>query len=163
MMFRPTYCCNCGEKVERVEWHIWTSRRFCELCSTEYKHIDMFPFGAVGLGLLFVVFGISGFLRGNTELASPAKNEFTARSTIQQKPEGNTPQPVKQVEVNASKTAVPPGQNTEQPPPKQNSSEEAVFYCRALTKKGTPCTRRVKVKGYCWQHAKSGQITPTRF
>jgi hypothetical protein len=36
--------------------------------------------------------------------------------------------------------------------PKRDSSTEAVYYCGALTKKGTPCTRRVKSPGRCWQH-----------
>lgn len=34
----------------------------------------------------------------------------------------------------------------------RNSSTEPVYFCGALTKKGTPCTRRVKTKGRCWQH-----------
>ncbi|HEY2866891.1 MAG TPA: hypothetical protein VGJ02_07355 [Pyrinomonadaceae bacterium] len=30
---------------------------------------------------------------------------------------------------------------------------DAVYYCGAATKKGTPCTRRVKRAGErCWQH-----------
>ena len=33
------------------------------------------------------------------------------------------------------------------------SSTEAVYYCGAMTRKGTPCTRRVKTPGRCWQHA----------
>lgn len=33
------------------------------------------------------------------------------------------------------------------------SSSEAVYFCGATTRKGTACTRRVKTKGHCWQHA----------
>ncbi|HKP70095.1 MAG TPA: hypothetical protein VJV05_12480 [Pyrinomonadaceae bacterium] len=33
------------------------------------------------------------------------------------------------------------------------SSTEAVYYCGAMTRKGTPCTRRVKTPGRCWQHS----------
>jgi hypothetical protein len=55
-------------------------------------------------------------------------------------------------------------QINEQPHPEKRTSDEPVFYCGAITKKGTPCTRRVKTKGtFCWQHAKSGQIAPARF
>ena len=35
----------------------------------------------------------------------------------------------------------------------RESSTEAVYYCGAMTRKGTPCTRRLKTKGRCWQHA----------
>ncbi len=31
-------------------------------------------------------------------------------------------------------------------------SPEEVYLCGAPTKKGTACTRRVKIKGFCWQH-----------
>jgi hypothetical protein len=42
--------------------------------------------------------------------------------------------------------------NTKQREPIRESSTEAVYYCGALTKKGTACTRRVKSEGRCWQH-----------
>lgn len=163
-MFRPKYCCNCGEKVQRSEWRLWTSRRFCELCSTEYKHIDLIPFGAVGGGLLLGLLGLSGILRGH-DSREVGKIDAPAISKSQLKPPAQIAGP----SIESAKNATGSGpqysssQNTEQPKKKEISSEEPVFYCGAPTKKGTPCTRRVKVKGYCWQHAKSGQIAPTRF
>ncbi|WP_394367092.1 DUF5763 domain-containing protein [Pseudobacter ginsenosidimutans] len=27
-------------------------------------------------------------------------------------------------------------------------------YCAAMTKKGTPCRRKAKSNGYCWQHGR---------
>jgi hypothetical protein len=168
MMFRPKYCCNCGEKVEREEWRIWTSRRFCDLCSTEYKHIDLFPYGAVGLGLLLSVLGISGILGGSSE-PDLARNPNTTSSstsssaTLKSHQAANTARQDTVTTPTISEPRQPTPQNTEQPRKKENSSEDEVFYCGAPTKKGTPCTRRVKTKGNCWQHAKQGQINPTRF
>ncbi|MFL6469071.1 MAG: DUF5763 domain-containing protein [Pyrinomonadaceae bacterium] len=54
-------------------------------------------------------------------------------------------------------------QINEQPKREKTTSDETVYFCGAITKKGTPCTRRVKTKGFCWQHAKSGQVAPARF
>ncbi len=31
-------------------------------------------------------------------------------------------------------------------------AEEAVYICGARTQKGTPCSRRVRGTGRCWQH-----------
>jgi hypothetical protein len=67
-------------------------------------------------------------------------------------------------ESNATQNTSTKPQINEQPHPEKRTSDEPVFYCGAITKKGTPCTRRVKTKGtFCWQHAKSGQIAPARF
>lgn len=32
------------------------------------------------------------------------------------------------------------------------SEPPALYFCGAITKKGTPCSRRVKSPGRCWQH-----------
>ena len=38
------------------------------------------------------------------------------------------------------------------PPPSAASQEADVYLCGALTKKGTPCSRRVHGPVRCWQH-----------
>ncbi|HEX9961513.1 MAG TPA: hypothetical protein VGB00_11305, partial [Pyrinomonadaceae bacterium] len=43
---------------------------------------------------------------------------------------------------------------------KQNPATEAVYFCGAPTKKGTPCSRRVKGGGRCWQHAGQTALLP---
>ena len=30
--YRPNFCCQCGQKIVRLRWHVWTSRRFCDKC-----------------------------------------------------------------------------------------------------------------------------------
>ena len=30
--YRPNFCAECGEKIVRLRWRIWTSRRFCDKC-----------------------------------------------------------------------------------------------------------------------------------
>src|SRR6185503_13444814 len=31
--YRPNFCCECGEKIVRLRWRLWTSRKFCDKCS----------------------------------------------------------------------------------------------------------------------------------
>ncbi|HVE56628.1 MAG TPA: hypothetical protein VNB22_07350 [Pyrinomonadaceae bacterium] len=40
------------------------------------------------------------------------------------------------------------------------SSAEAVYFCGAPTRKGTPCSRRVKGGGRCWQHQGQSAMLP---
>lgn len=30
--YRPNFCCECGEKIVRLRWRVWTSRKFCDKC-----------------------------------------------------------------------------------------------------------------------------------
>ena len=57
MLYRPDFCCCCGEKVDRIEWHIWTSRRFCELCQGEHQFDEWLP---KILGAFFLLLGLTG-------------------------------------------------------------------------------------------------------
>ena len=41
--------------------------------------------------------------------------------------------------------------------------EEVVYICGARTKKGTPCQRRVRGPGRCWQHrGKPAMLPPSK-
>jgi len=40
------------------------------------------------------------------------------------------------------------------------TSVEAAYYCGAETKKGTPCTRKVKGNVRCWQHTGMRAMLP---
>lgn len=173
MFFRPKFCCNCGEKIERSEWRLWTSRRFCDLCATEHKHLDYLPAVVVAFGLCLTLFGIGSYLRKPEQ-----EKGFDAVQTSTKPQQNLKPAPLysqraepaniasgAQTAANIA-TIAPTGpipQINEQPNRDAKTSEDAVFYCGAMTKKGTPCTRRVKTKGFCWQHAKTGGIAPTRF
>ena len=169
MLFKPKYCCNCGEKIERAEWRLWTSRRFCPLCETEFKSYDLLPRAVVVAGLVFVLFGLGSYFRGQ-DMNVPARlSTVSTRSTQKVKPA-----PARSVSMEDSSSQSSPfgsgagseepiKQINEQPKKEKDTSDETVFYCGALTKKGTPCTRRVKKKGFCWQHARSPQIAPARF
>lgn len=151
MLYKPNFCCNCGEKIEKADWNLLTSRRFCDVCSAENKLHDNIPRAAVAGGLLMMMFGLGTFFGGRTNgsptvqapTAAPAALKF-ADAAPRSGPEGQT--------------TLPPPQASEPKPnaPKQKETgqtSEKVYYCGALTKKGTPCSRKVKSPGSrCYQH-----------
>lgn len=175
MLYRPKFCCNCGEKIEREEWRLWTSRRFCALCETEYKPYDLIPRVIVVVAGLLTLFGLSGMFRGSERgsdsFAKPntAPTQKLKPATLLSSSETNANS--QQAVANENGVAASPNSNNgpvntengEQPAKGKRTSDEAVYYCGAITKKGTPCTRRVRNKGYCWQHAKIAASPDGRF
>ena len=159
MLFRPTFCANCGERIERAEWRLWTSRRFCPVCESEFKGQDLIPRVVVIFGVVAGIFGFSTYMR------SGSAPELRAARQPQRFVEA--PQAVNKVEAPAARTEpaepVKPAANTIQtsPPPATQQTyikpavvqAEQVYYCGAETKKGTPCSRRVKGNTRCYQHA----------
>lgn len=156
MLYKPNFCCNCGEKIDRAEWRLLDSRRFCPLCETEFKGADYLPRFAVAAGLVLSLFGFSSMLSGGNQRTVPTVNP-TPKAAL--KPTPTKPEFPANTEVNRPPEAplvvgdFPP-QTREQPENASEPSDKPAFYCGAPTKKGTPCSRKVKVKGTrCWQHA----------
>ena len=157
MLYKPKYCCNCAEKIERVDWNLLTSRRFCDVCATENKRHDNLPRAAVAGGLLSLMFGL-GTLFGESS-ASGTNVQTLTTSSAQTKSE-NVPNPSKEpgrsvgaVPAVLANTAVSEADATEQTKSSDKTPSEKVYYCGALTKKGTPCSRKVKAaRARCFQH-----------
>lgn len=164
MLFRPNYCCDCGEKIERERWRLWTSTRFCELCETVNKPYELLSRGAVILGSLLVIFWI-----GSSIVPASGRGSETAiiePRNVQSKGGGGektTPgQTVRTLRSQDGTESINEGRGSaasakEDFPPifsaKKAREPEAVYTCGARTKKGTACTRRVKEAGKrCWQH-----------
>lgn len=169
MPYQPNYCCHCGEKVERDKWQLWTSSRFCENCEGAFRKLDWMPRAGLALAAIGGLFGFGSYLKTPEKPLSLTNNQFTASVS-------NKTQAVKneQVAVNSNfqNTATKPTVQTnnglqnqtqsglsqkslsQQVPTEsqQNVESEPVYFCGAQTKKGTPCTRKVKGEGRCWQH-----------
>lgn len=160
VLYQPKFCCHCGEAIERVEWTLLTSRRFCTVCASVQKHYDLVPRAVLAAGLIGGLFGMSGFVtRQSDERSQPpqivsakpalsvAKQLSVAPSTASSDRPSTTP---------AKPNDQSPLTNQGRPAPIQNKvkadESEAVYFCGAATKKGTPCSRRVKTPGRCWQH-----------
>lgn len=169
MPYKPKFCCQCGEKIERVSWNPLTSRRFCELCETEFGIYDKTPLILVGGVLLFGLIGWGNYLRTPEKSPNVAPNQLISSSQNVNKTEANR--------ANLSNSAVQTRANnsagnaahesaptnnltTKKPVIASNSPQEVSYFCGAATKKGTPCSRRVKGGGRCWQHEGQSAILP---
>ena len=150
MFFRPSFCANCGEKIERTDWGIFTSRRFCPVCESEFKGQDLIPRVIVGAGLLIGIFGFGSYLKsGNVGNGGSLPRE-PARLTGQSR---TTPLPPAAATPEARQESTQPSTLASLPPVKAKpEADEVVYYCGAETKKGTPCSRRVKGNVRCFQH-----------
>jgi hypothetical protein len=85
MLYKPNYCCHCGEKIERADWFLLDSRKFCQACETEFNIQKFIPFAAVGFGVLLSIFGMGAYLsagagEGRTAVAIKQKPAETART-----------------------------------------------------------------------------------
>lgn len=161
MIYRPNFCCSCGEKVERATWPLLSSRRFCDLCQTDHQATDWIPRIVVIVGL---VFGTAGLIA----LYRPAQHieTITPKSSVDVISRASANSITSQID--ATPSAIPQSQTGPVPTETQKSTPvppltiasattaketDPVYYCGAETKKGTPCTRRVKHAGErCWQH-----------
>lgn len=181
MFYKPNYCCNCGEKVERVEWRLWTSRRFCDVCETEYQLDDWLKRLIPWVFLLLGIFGIGSYLQDSEKPLNIAQNDKSAnlralkslerKTRKESSPEnresnsnnGKGEKDLSIKEQNSTNKQLAPSKQNTSPIEKQRQqvfiakspqkkSDETVYFCGAATKKGTPCSRKVKGGGRCWQH-----------
>lgn len=90
--YRPNFCCECGEKIVRLRWRLWTSRKFCDNCFRRSWKDYWLQRAAVTIGLLLcgILFG-----RGCRHERPPLVIERPVQSTS---PTGtpSTPPPVKE-------------------------------------------------------------------
>ena len=63
MFYKPKFCCQCGDKVERLNWRLWTNRRFCQLCETEFGVFDWIQKIAFVVLFLIAIIGIGNLWR----------------------------------------------------------------------------------------------------
>ena len=129
--YRPNFCCECGQKIVRLRWFFWTSRKFCDKCFRGFvKSHWLRP--SVTLLVLFLV-GVS-IGRGCRRAPQPLIIERTTTSGAQTSSATSAPQP--------------------------SPVLEQTYTCGARTKKGTPCSRRVHGPVRCWQHKGAKAMLP---
>ena len=170
MLFRPSYCAHCGEKIERAEWHIWTSRRFCELCAIEFRGTDLLPKAAVVVGVFGIVLAVSGYVDRGQATAKPVaarqtlglvdRPEVTTNSGPSTALSGEPKQPPKAPTSEAPPLTAPQPAASRPPAVSQEKLDGPVYICGAQTKKGTPCSRRVKGNVRCFQHTGMPAMLP---
>lgn len=127
-MYRPKFCAECGAKIIRLRWHLWNSRRFCELCSPRFLKEQSVQFATAGAAVLLLGIAIGRAARSG---APPIVIQRSQESPLR-----------------SSSGMTPAGTRADAPAP----LTEEVYTCGARTKKGTPCARRVHGPVRCWQH-----------
>ena len=154
MLYRPHFCCHCGEKIIRAKWTPLTSRRFCDFCAVEQKQHDLLPRVAAILLVILGAAGITSYLGGGNPGNNTSNIPAVDRGDIKKTPtrSANLSTAIKPSVAPPPSNADSVAANIKQLAAKADSSTEAVYYCGAITKKGTACTRRVKSPGRCWQH-----------
>ncbi len=174
MSYKPFYCCNCGEKIERSQWLPWTSRRFCEVCEKDFKFQENFPFVLIAVFGLFGLFGIGSYLTNGESAKTVAlkQNKFpVAANSVKTSAEIIEPQNVNRqiVQKNEPKTETESiaASNIKKEQAQKIAAapieNEKVYFCGAATKKGTPCSRKVKGGGRCWQHkGQEAMVSPEK-
>jgi hypothetical protein len=173
MFYRASYCCECGEKIERLSDSLLSSSKFCEVCKPNFRLENFAPKGLVGIGLLGAVFGFGSFLQKPAEprqqvqkgeiamiasVPSQSANRIKAEkpaanlNVVNASPKLETKKVTSSFEkqVAVSKEAKP-----------EIEVSEPAYYCGAKTKKGSPCSRKVKGAVRCWQHAGQPAMLPT--
>jgi hypothetical protein len=174
MPYKPKHCCQCGERIDRIDWKPWTSRRFCELCETELGIHDWIPRILVGMALLFGLYGIGSYFQKPEKQLSVTSQQIATSNTksnpvqpktVAQALTGNDVQTIEQASNSATQpktqiASVTANLKTKQIEPQVVESAEKVYFCGAPTKKGTMCSRRVKTTGRCWQHEGQTAMLP---
>jgi hypothetical protein len=173
MFYKPKYCSECASELNKCDESYWLVSRFCEVCKPHFKAIEIFTkFGGIAFGAIATIFGVGVWLQkpvvqplnlAKTEIASVAPAPKPLQKIENNQPKSNV-QP-KVVEVNqpvavSSKQSVTPqtqpafDKKTPQTAAEvsQSAAIETVYMCGAKTKKGTPCSRKVKGNVRCWQH-----------
>jgi hypothetical protein len=153
-MYRPNFCSDCGNQIVRTRWRVWTSRKFCDACARRFRRSRIFYPLTAG-ALLFAV----GLLAGRAARPTPPPLivEHGQLAPISAPLMMATKTSTPEVRAGASNTplALKPepaygadGTSSERP----TDPNEVVSICGARTQKGTPCQRRVRGTGRCWQH-----------
>lgn len=159
-MYRPNFCAECGTRVERARWHFWSSRRFCPSCAGRLQRKQI-----LSTALILVAFFSFGLVAGRFRRPAPPP------LIVERGQSPSTPAPAA-AKAGTESTDSGTGADAAQAPspghgygPDGTANErptdpgETVSICGARTQKGTPCQRRVRGTGRCWQHRGMPAIT----
>lgn len=160
-MYRPNFCADCGERVERRRWRVWTSRRFCAACERRFGRGRLLRAALLCALLVGVGFALG---RAGRDTGTPLVIERAESSDSAAAREGAGESGGAAGGVGADGAAVKPtapaygpdGTERERP----TDPAEVVSICGARTQKGTPCSRRVRGTGRCWQHRGRAAMLP---
>ncbi|MDQ1590557.1 MAG: hypothetical protein QOG71_1184 [Pyrinomonadaceae bacterium] len=155
-MYKPNFCAECGGRVARVRWRAWTSRRFCDGCDRRFRRGRVTRALAACVALLG-----AGYVAGRAMRPAPPPLVIERGASY-------SPALASQLSMTAGKETTAANTNGRAPVYGADGTEserptdpaEVVSVCGARTKKGTPCSRRVRGTGRCWQHRGKPAMLP---
>lgn len=158
-MYRPNFCTDCGERIWRKRWYPWTNRRFCQKCATRLRRATVFvPMFSV------LALTVAAWLVGRSASPEPPPLIIEQAAFTQANPSVSST--LNDVESNNAQSQAAPALAA-QPAARATYSDtlddptETVSICGARTKKGKPCSRRVRGTGRCYQHrGRSAMLSP---
>ncbi len=157
-MYQPNFCAECGARIERARWRWWTSRRFCPNCALRFRRSRIARPLLAGLLLCGLSFSAGRALR-----PAPPPLLVSANGTLLAPAPRSTEIVTAHTTTASSNSPVPPlvvygpdGTANERP----TDPNEIISLCGARTKKGTPCQRRVRGTGRCYQHLGKPAMLP---
>ena len=150
-MYRPNFCAECGSRIARTRWRLWTNRRFCANCAPRFRRAQILLPVIAGAALFSLGLAAGRAVRPNrpplvvergqlSPLPAATKTDLQTSDTGTETDTAATPTPEPSYGPNGTATERPTDPN------------EIVSICGARTQKGTPCKRRVRGTGRCWQH-----------
>ncbi|MCA1558110.1 MAG: hypothetical protein LC731_06175 [Acidobacteria bacterium] len=164
-MYKPNFCAECGEKITRTRWRFYTSRKFCANCEGRFRG-KRFLLPLVMAAALFSI----GLAAGRaTRTQSPPlvvqRGDLPVAPAVTSARKGSDEADADgDSSANASSSSAPSPEPRYGPSGTANERptdpEEVVSLCGARTQKGTPCQRRVRGTGRCWQHRGMPAILP---
>ena len=138
--YRPNFCAECGEKIIRLRWRVWTSRQFCDACGRRFRRERWLS------ALLVIAIPLClGFITARA--LKPERAPLIIQRTAPVVPSAQNGADTLSG-ASTTNTEFASGVANTQP----TAAEEEVYICGARTKKGTPCSRRVHGLVRCWQH-----------
>jgi hypothetical protein len=144
-MYQPNFCSECGVRIVRAKWRVWTSRQFCAGCGTRFRKAQLALPLIAGSVLLFGGFGFGRYLRPPSPPLIIQRSALSPLSDIPSALAAGAPSALHNA-ARAPDDAVIDGNN------QIANAEDVIYTCGARTKKGTPCSRRVHGPVRCWQH-----------
>ena len=151
-MYKPNFCSECGSRIERARWNFWTSRQFCSDCARRFRKAQFLMPVAAGAALFVIGLAAGRAARPAAPPLIVERGQLSPVSAPSLKSERQTTDAEMEKEATSAPKVEPAygadGTATERP----TDPEEIVSLCGARTQKGTPCQRRVRGTGRCWQH-----------
>lgn len=156
-MYRPNFCAECGVAIERARWPVWASRRFCPACARRFWRGRWARLLLACLLLFASGFGVGRALKPapppllvapNALPIAPAELVDTTKATSAATNRTANAPPARPYSLDGTANERPTDPN------------EIISICGARTRKGTPCQRRVRGTGRCWQHRGQPAMLP---